>query len=104
MTEETKLLTLREAAAYLNVTPFRMRRLLIEDPRVTGVKVEEGHIKEKWYVPQSELDSYILQKGRKKDGRKAYLVRLAPEQVTKMEKYCKTNKIPFEPRYIPKKK
>ncbi len=99
----SELLSLKQAAKYLKVSDFRMRMLLLKDERVTGTKVQEAHF-EKWYVEKSELDSYISQRGKMRDGRKAYLARLTPEQVSGMRAYCKKQGIPFAPRYTKKSK
>ncbi len=98
-----ELLSLKEAAKYLKVSDFRMRMLLLKDERVVGTKVQEAHF-EKWYVERSELDNYIAQRGKMRDGRKAYLARLKPDQVKAMRAYCKSEGIPFHPRYVKKSK
>lgn len=95
--ESDGLLTLREAAGYLGVTDQRVRTLL-RTGRVNAVKNEKGY----WRVTKDELDGYQDTKGQRTSGKKAYVVRLTPEQLTMFEDFVDAEEmedIEFAPRY-----
>lgn len=100
--EKKELLTLKESARYLGIGDFRMRHIILEN-KVTATKVKEGHIN-KWYVEKDSLDRYQSTKGRSKDGKKAFLVRLSPEELEVVTKFLTEREIEIGPRYVSKKK
>lgn len=99
---DTDLLSLKEAAKFLGIGEFRMRRIL-STSRIVASKVKEQHF-EKWYVKRSDLIQYRETKGRVKDGKKAYLVRLNEEELLIFSEFCKEQKVEITPRYVSKKK
>lgn len=91
------LLTLRQGAAYLEVTDQRMRTVLREG-RVEATKNEKGY----WRVSVEALDNYKATKGRRLDGAKTWTVRLDEDQKVVMEEFVASQGwegVEFSPRY-----
>ncbi len=100
--KKEKLYTLKEAAEYLNVGLFNMRRLMREE-RVLGEKVQVGNLKKnhpgKWFIPESELIEYNATRGRKRDGKRVFQLRLSENEIAAVTKLLKAKGISIEPRY-----
>lgn len=78
-------LTLKEAAAYLQIGDFRMRSILREKLIVaTKLPVKQGSKTMKWFVATSELDRYRLEHRRGFDGSYLYKVKLTEDQHTEL--------------------
>lgn len=95
--QDNGLLTLKEAAAYLEVTEQRVRTLLREK-RVEAVKNDKGY----WRVTKEALDSYNATKGQRVSGRKAFVVRLTPEELEALNTFIGEQgweEVTVEPRY-----
>jgi hypothetical protein len=108
MSNKKANLTIREAAREFDKSEVRIRRMIKED-RVEAqlVEVQQGeHTFQRYEITRASLEKYENEKGRKADGKKAYIFRATPEQLAKLQKLAKDNEIAvtFEPRYQPKKK
>jgi len=105
MSQKVKEFTLKEAAEYLNVGLFNMRRLMREE-RVLGEKRQVGNLTKnhpgKWFITQTELDKYNATRGRKRDGKRVFQMRLNENEVTIITKLLKEKGISIEPRYTRK--
>lgn len=95
-------LSLKEAAVYLGIGDFRMRKILTGG-LVEATKVKEGNF-DKWYVSETELDKYKASRGKTKDGRKTYKFRASDEELVKIETFLKELEIEVTPQYQPKPK
>lgn len=99
---KVKELTLKEAAEYLNVGLFNMRRLMREN-RVKGEKRQIGNLTKnhpgKWFIPITELDKYNATRGRKRDGKRVFQLRLSENEIAAVTKLLKAKGISIEPRY-----
>ncbi len=97
--------TLKEAAAYLNVGVFNMRRLMREEI-VKGEKRQTGNLTKghpgKWFIPKTELDKYAKNRKRINDGKRVFQMRLSPTQLVIATKILKEIDIEISPRYTRK--
>ncbi len=97
-----KRLTLKQAAKYIGTGEFNMRRLLREG-RVQGIKVQEGHLKGdhsgKWYITTTELDKYIASRGKKRDGKRAHILRVSDDRLDEVTKKLEEMGIELNARY-----
>lgn len=102
MVNKVKEFTLKQAAEYLNVGLFNMRRLMREG-RVKGEKRQVGNLTKnhpgKWFITQTELDKYDATRGRMKDGKRVFQLRLSENEITIVTKLLKAKGISIEPRY-----
>ncbi len=100
--KKEKLYTLKQAQAFLKVGPHNMRRLMREG-RVQGEKIQEGNLKGnhpgKWYIPHSELVKYNDTRGRMRDGKRVFQMRLNESEITQVTKLLKEINVTIEPRY-----
>lgn len=99
-------LTIREAAREFDKSEVRIRRMIKED-RVEAqlVEVQQGdHTFQRYEITRASLEKYENEKGRKADGKKAYIVRLSSEELAALEAYAAEQEleIEFEARYQPK--
>lgn len=96
------ILNLEEAAAYLGVTPVRVRTL-IDEGRILATKEPESP----WQIDTSALDQYQNQqpkRGSRKDGKRApapnwLMVKVPDHLLEKVITYLHQNKLEIQPRY-----
>lgn len=103
-----KEISLKQAALRMNCSEYNVRRILRMEPERLGgrkIKVKRGKTSgtfEKWMLTVEDIDKYMSTKGRIKDGKKAYLVRLSPSEFKKYSTMFNKVNITIEPRYNPK--
>ncbi len=96
--------TIKEGMVYCGIQEFYMRRLVREE-RIPTKRVsinKKGGFKHLIHV--NELDKYLATKGRKNDGKRAFIFRADDAKYAEIKKILDANEIESAPRYKRKTK
>lgn len=96
--------SIQEAKVYCNIKEFYMRRLVREE-RIPTKRVsinKKGGFKH--LIDVKELDKYLATKGRKNDGKRAFIFRADDAKYAEIQKILAEHEIESAPRYKRKQK
>ncbi len=101
-----QVLTIREAAKEFDKSEVRIRRMVKEDrveAKLVEIKRGEGSY-QRYEITRASLEAYEASKGRRADGKRAYIFRADNAQFAKISALCAELEVEVEARYQPKKK
>lgn len=105
VTMAEKKYSIREAAHYLGIGEFYMRRMIREGKMPTTKQAINNKGGFRHLVAKKDLDNYTATKGRKNDGKVVYNGRFDKTNIEAVNKVLKDAGFPeLEPRYQPKNK
>lgn len=96
--------TIKEAMVYCGIKEFYMRRMVREE-RIPTKRVsinKKGGFRH--IIDVKELDNYLATKGRKSDGKRAFIFRADDAKYDEIQKILSEHDIESAPRYKRKQK
>ena len=96
--------TIKEAMGYCGIQEFYMRRMVREGRIPTKKQSINKKGGFKHLIDVKELDKYLATKGRKNDGKRAFIYRADDAQQAEITKILSEKGVESEPRYKRKTK